>query len=183
MMPDSSDRPSREAPGRTWVSVADRVGHHRRHPRGRRRRRHGLLLLPPHQRAVHAARERRQQFARGARAVRRTEAAHRDPERRRTDPPPRSAIQARGVAAAKLDTLRVLAYDTHARKARARLDSVLAAADGARRQDSSRFSTTTGIDFDTDRVHLTLEDLERRGPGLILDQEDRRGSQVLVWTE
>jgi len=33
------------------------------------------------------------------------------------------------------------------------------------------------------RVRLTLDDLERRGPGLILDQKDRHGSQVLVWTE
>src|SRR6266571_727682 len=45
------------------------------------------------------------------------------------------------------------------------------------------FLNDSGIDFDSDRVHLTLEDLERRGPGLILDQADRRGSQVLVWTE
>jgi hypothetical protein len=40
-----------------------------------------------------------------------------------------------------------------------------------------------GIDFDSDRVHLTMEDVDRRGPGLLLDQADRRGSQVLVWTE
>jgi hypothetical protein len=40
-----------------------------------------------------------------------------------------------------------------------------------------------GIDIDTDRVRLTLDDLERRGPGLILDAKDRRGSLVLVWTE
>jgi hypothetical protein len=36
---------------------------------------------------------------------------------------------------------------------------------------------------DSDRVNLKLEDLERMGPGLILDQKDRRGSEVLVWTE
>jgi nitrate reductase NapE component len=40
-----------------------------------------------------------------------------------------------------------------------------------------------GIDVDTDRVQLKLEDVERRGPGLILDTTDRKGSQVLVWTE
>jgi hypothetical protein len=40
-----------------------------------------------------------------------------------------------------------------------------------------------GIDIDTDRVRLTLDDLERRGPGLVLDTKDRRGSLVLVWTE
>jgi len=45
------------------------------------------------------------------------------------------------------------------------------------------FLNDNGIDFDSERVHLNLEDLERRGPGLILDQADRRGSQVLVWSE
>jgi hypothetical protein len=45
------------------------------------------------------------------------------------------------------------------------------------------FLSENGVDFDSDRVHLTLEDLERRGPGLILDHIDRQGSLVLVWTE
>ena len=40
-----------------------------------------------------------------------------------------------------------------------------------------------GIDFDSDKMHISLEDIERRGPGLLLDQTERRGSQVLVWTE
>ena len=40
-----------------------------------------------------------------------------------------------------------------------------------------------GIDVDTDRVHVTLDDVERRGPGLILDTKGRQGSHVLVWTE
>ena len=45
------------------------------------------------------------------------------------------------------------------------------------------FLSENGVDFDSERVHLTLEDLERRGPGLILDHADRQGSLVLVWTE
>ena len=45
------------------------------------------------------------------------------------------------------------------------------------------YDPDNGIDFDADRTHLTLEDLERRGPGLLLDHADRRGSLVLVWTE
>ena len=45
------------------------------------------------------------------------------------------------------------------------------------------FLNDEGIDIDTRRIRLTLEDVERRGPGLLLDQKDRRGSQVLVWTE
>lgn len=30
---------------------------------------------------------------------------------------------------------------------------------------------------------LTFEDIERNGPGLILDAVDARGAQVLVWAE
>jgi hypothetical protein len=50
---------------------------------------------------------------------------------------------------------------------------------------SGRFSfmDRNGIDFDTDRIRVTVEDLEKRGPGLVLDHRDRRGAQVLVWTE
>jgi hypothetical protein len=82
---------------------------------------------------------------------------------------------------AKLDTLRVLAYDTHANK----LVNVSIPMWLLRLAPSDKFSfmKDNGIDFDSDRVHITLEDLERRGPGLLFDQADRRGSQVLVWTE
>ena len=45
------------------------------------------------------------------------------------------------------------------------------------------FLNDEGIDIDTRRIRLTLDDVERRGPGLLLDQKDRRGSQVIVWTE
>ena len=83
----------------------------------------------------------------------------------------------------KLDTLRVLAYDTNAGK----LVHVSIPFWLLRLAPSKNFSmANNGFDldnFDADRMHLTLEDLERRGPGLILDQADRRGSQVLVWTE
>jgi hypothetical protein len=82
---------------------------------------------------------------------------------------------------AKLGALRVLAYDTRAGK----LVNVSIPFWLIRMAPSRRLSflSDNGIDLDSDRVHLTLEDLERRGPGLILDQADRRGSQVLVWTE
>jgi hypothetical protein len=81
----------------------------------------------------------------------------------------------------KLDTLRVLAYDTHAGKlVHVSIPFWLLRLAPSRHVS---FMNDTGIDFDSDRVHLTLEDLERRGPGLILDQADRRGSQVLVWAE
>lgn len=85
------------------------------------------------------------------------------------------------MPAAKLDTLRVLAYDTRANK----LVNVSIPMWLLRMAPSNKFSfmKDNGIDFDSDRVHLSLDDIERRGPGLILDQVERRGSQVLVWTE
>ena len=87
----------------------------------------------------------------------------------------------KAMPAAKLDTLRVLAYDTRANK----LVNVSIPMWLLRMAPTNKFSfmKDNGIDFDSDRVHITLDDVERRGPGLLLDQADRRGSQVLVWTE
>ena len=85
------------------------------------------------------------------------------------------------LPATKLETLRVLAYDTHEEKlVRVSIPFWLLRLAPT---NHVSFLNDTGIDFDSDRVRLTLADLERRGPGLILDQADRRGSQVLVWTE
>jgi hypothetical protein len=85
------------------------------------------------------------------------------------------------MPAAKLDTMRVLAYDTRAGK----LVNVSIPMWLLRLAPTDKFSfmKDNGIDFDSDRLHITLDDVERRGPGLLLDQADRRGSQVLVWTE
>ena len=38
-------------------------------------------------------------------------------------------------------------------------------------------------DVDDQRARLTLEDLERHGPGLVMDIQRRRDGDVLVWTE
>ena len=85
------------------------------------------------------------------------------------------------LPATKLETLRVLAYDTHEEKlVRVSIPFWLLRLAPT---NHVSFLNDTGIDFDSDRVRLTLADLERRGPGLILDQADRRGSHVLVWTE
>jgi len=92
----------------------------------------------------------------------------------------REALHAE-ASPSKLDTLRVLAYDTHAGKlVHVSIPFWLLRLAPSRHMT---FLSDSGIDFDSDRVHLTLDDLERRGPGLILDQADRRGSQVLVWAE
>jgi hypothetical protein len=36
---------------------------------------------------------------------------------------------------------------------------------------------------DLERLNITSEDLERFGPGLLVDHRGRRGERVLVWTE
>jgi hypothetical protein len=82
---------------------------------------------------------------------------------------------------ARLESLRVLAYDSHARKlVRVSIPFWL-----IRLAPGKRFSflNDNGFDFDSDRIRVSNEDLERLGPALILDQQDRRGSHVLVWTE
>jgi hypothetical protein len=45
------------------------------------------------------------------------------------------------------------------------------------------FLNDNGINLDSERTRLTVEDLERHGAGLILDHRDRNGAQILVWTE
>jgi hypothetical protein len=80
-----------------------------------------------------------------------------------------------------LETLRVIAYDDSAGKlVRVSIPFWL-----LRLLPSNHLSflNDEGIELDTRRIHLTIEDLERRGPGLVLDSRDRRGSQVIVWTE
>jgi hypothetical protein len=40
-----------------------------------------------------------------------------------------------------------------------------------------------GNNVDLAKLRLTVEDLERFGPTLILDQKDGEGSRVLIWTQ
>jgi hypothetical protein len=37
--------------------------------------------------------------------------------------------------------------------------------------------------FDSHRIRFSFEDIERHGPGLILDGTDRDGARILVWSE
>jgi hypothetical protein len=86
-------------------------------------------------------------------------------------------------SARKLESLRVLAYDDRAGKlVRVSIPFWLLRMLPSRHLS---FLNDQGIDLDidSDRVRLTIDDLERRGPGLIIDQKDRHGSQVLVWAE
>lgn len=80
-----------------------------------------------------------------------------------------------------LESLRVLAYDDNAGKlVRVSIPFWLLRLFPSK---NLSFLSGEGIDLDTHRIRLTMDDLERRGPGLLLDQKDRRGSHVLVWTE
>ncbi len=96
----------------------------------------------------------------------------------------RELIHAAGrQSARKLETLRVLAYADRAGKlVRVSIPFWL-----LRMLPSKNLSFLNDegidLDIDSDRVRLTIDDLDRRGPGLLLDHKDRRGSHVLVWTE
>jgi hypothetical protein len=95
---------------------------------------------------------------------------------RRAEP---AAVAANG---ARLQTLRALVYDPR----EGRIVEVDIPFWLLRLMPSGgRFSflNDSGIRFDSERSRLTLEDLERHGPGLVLDHRDRRGAQILVWTE
>jgi hypothetical protein len=84
-------------------------------------------------------------------------------------------------AGRKLEALRVLTYDPRAGK----VVSVTIPFWLLRLAPAKHFSflSDNGLDFDSDRARLTFQDLERLGPGLILDQKEPGGSLVLVWTE
>jgi hypothetical protein len=85
-------------------------------------------------------------------------------------------------ASTELQTLRVLAFDAHQGK----LVRVSVPFWLLRLMPGKHFNLgrDQGFDFDTDRVHLTVDDLDRAGPGLVLDGTDpHNGGRVLIWTE
>lgn len=47
----------------------------------------------------------------------------------------------------------------------------------------TRFPISNGGNVDLQKLRLTVEDLERFGPTLIVDHKDRKGARVLVWTQ
>jgi hypothetical protein len=76
-------------------------------------------------------------------------------------------------------TLNVMAFDSHDEKIiRMELPFwVLRLKGGGGRFDIGRSNV------DLARMRITVEDLERYGPMLILDQKDTDGSRVLVWSQ
>ena len=87
----------------------------------------------------------------------------------------RPAEDARRV---ELQTMRVLVYDAH----EGRLVHVDLPFWLLRLMPSGRIGSFGG-DFSFDSNRITVDDLERHGPGLILDARDGRNAQVLIWTE
>jgi Tfp pilus assembly protein PilE len=76
-------------------------------------------------------------------------------------------------------TLNVMAFDSHDEKV-IRMELpwwVLRLKSGGGRFDIGRSNV------DLARMRITVEDLERYGPILILDQKDTDGSRVLVWSQ
>jgi type II secretory pathway pseudopilin PulG len=85
--------------------------------------------------------------------------------------------------APEIQAIRVLAFDPRANKlVRVSIPFWL-----LRMAPSKNFTVfrNDGFDFDSESMHLTVDDLERAGPGLIVDAKDRHGTggQVLVWAE
>jgi hypothetical protein len=80
---------------------------------------------------------------------------------------------------ADLDALHVIAYDpSEHRMMRVSVPFWLIRLAPGR---SIRFPDDSDVDLG--RTHLTVDDLERHGPGLILDTRDRHGAEVIVWVE
>ena len=80
-----------------------------------------------------------------------------------------------------LATLRALAYDPTSRK----LVDISVPFWLLRLVPNGRISldARNGIDFGAEQLNLNVSALEDLGPGLVIDQEDRGGRKVLVWTE
>jgi hypothetical protein len=82
-----------------------------------------------------------------------------------------------------LQTLQILAFDPRAGK----IVHVSIPFWLLRMAPGRRFNVGSGgqgFEFDAERMHVTIDDLERAGPGLLMDGTDpRAGARVLIWTE
>jgi hypothetical protein len=80
----------------------------------------------------------------------------------------------------ELQTMRVLVYDEHeGRLVRVEVPFWL-----LRLMPSGRISNVSaGSGFSLESSRITVDDLERHGPGLILDAHDARNARILIWTE
>jgi hypothetical protein len=83
------------------------------------------------------------------------------------------------ASAAPVDALRILAFNPRD----GRLLRVSVPFWVLRFTRHGAFNILDSADMDVGRARLSVDDLERHGPGLILDTRDARGSQILVWLE
>lgn len=92
-------------------------------------------------------------------------------------------VHRNGEAAPKTDlqTMRVLVYDAH----EGRLVHVDLPFWLLRLVPAGRLGNVSGSgsDFSFESGRITVDDLERHGPGLVLDAKDSRDAQILIWTE
>jgi uncharacterized protein YneF (UPF0154 family) len=86
-----------------------------------------------------------------------------------------------GASKTELQSMRVLVYDAH----EGRLVHVDLPFWLLRLVPSGRLGNVSGSgsDFSFESGRITVDDLERHGPGLILDAKDSRDAQILIWTE
>jgi hypothetical protein len=84
-----------------------------------------------------------------------------------------------------LQTIRVLVYDNReGRLIHIDVPLWIARLVPSNRDRSGRGRVSFGSEsFDFESGNLTLDDVERHGPGLVVDGIDSRGAQVLVWAE
>jgi hypothetical protein len=96
--------------------------------------------------------------------------------------PHNPVVHERTANGSEIETVRVLAFDPAAGKlVRVNLPFWLLRMAPSR---NFTFRSEGDFDFDSERLHLTIDDLERAGPGLILDTRDpRKGTLVIVWAE
>jgi hypothetical protein len=87
--------------------------------------------------------------------------------------------QAEGAPKVELQTMRVLVYDAH----EGRLVHVDLPFWLLRLMPSGRLGSVSGNFSFNSSDRITVDDLERHGPGLILGARDSRDAQVLIWTE
>ena len=73
-----------------------------------------------------------------------------------------------------------MAFDPRRREGRPDGAAVL---DAAAEDRAARGSASGAATVDLAQLQITVEDLERFGPTLILDQKDTDGSRVLVWSQ
>ena len=88
-----------------------------------------------------------------------------------------------GEAAPKseLQTMRVLVYDAH----EGRIIHVDLPFWLLRFMPSARLGEVSGAGsgFSFESGHITVDDLERHGPGLVMDARDNKDARILIWTE